>query len=1171
LCPASQTNRTAPRYKWVESSDLRGRDFLKDSQGEFGRFGMKRSALVTLSIIFIQLVLSIISRPDRVGLFAQSASPLGWQQLTNTKIRPLCPSDPSLQAWTGCSAVTSAWSSAVFDSKRNRMIIWGGGHWDYAGNELYALDLSSKTMQRITDPGLPAAPYSPCQESIANGTQPNSRHTYDGITYMANSDKMFVFSGILACGAALKSSATWTFDMVTGQWQQLNPSGTGPRAAIGVVAVYDPNTGKVFVHDDINFFSYDPGTDKYQQLGSGGYQYIGQELTGVIDPVRKKLIMVGRGQQWIIDISPGSSTTMKPLGSTGGGAIVGSPSPGLAYDSANDRIVAWSGGDTVYCLNLDTNVWSPLTSAGGPGAAISAGTFGRWAYSPISNAFAVVNSIDSNAFILSLDSSLSDTIPPTVAITSPSSGSAVSGSVTVTASASDNIGVAGVQFKLDGAALGSEVAVSPYSVTWNTASLANGSHVLTATARDAAGNVATSAAVTVTVNNSADTQPPSVPTNLSAVAGSSTQVNLSWSVSTDNVAVAGYRIMRDGTQVGTSAATAYSDSGLTASTTYAYTVSAYDASSNVSAPSAASSVTTPAPQALTSIGPGCTTATYIDKDCDGYGVGKKSSASYPLGLNTTYTTGDMPDADDTDPSVNTAAQWQARWGSNNAGMVSFLQQKKGFTNTSRVFYISQSGSDSHGVVNDPSHPFRTAVPIRTALHDLQGGAVIVRGGSWTDLDFHACGNNSVCWALTGAQGNPVYVMSYPGEKVETTLPFSHNGTPNAGTYWPQENMGYVTFDGITWTSPNYDLGDGIDLTDTDHMTFRNCEFAGWHQTFFGNHSEYITIDNCVFHDMGTHAIYFGSSGMVSYGAADFDFADDSAKYLAGTSVGASHDCNILNNVLYNNGSSGYEPLHMNTYAQNNLIEGNIISYSGGTGIGLQSGVYYTIIRNNLIFDNSRAGITMSLYGPDKQAATIRYITIENNTIWVGSRSGSIRSENPSYGIEANDYSSATGHWIKDITVRNNIICSDLTNAMPIVSFRRNSYPNTWIFANNMFWGSTGAPASSNYVMTISNTSYPDGSDTGSYTFSELAGHVNSFLGNLYVNPGFQNAASTFAPNIGLFNFQLSSTSPAINAGSSGTSAIDIRGNVRKPPIDIGAYEYSSATAPLPPMNLIIKK
>src|SRR5262245_46091250 len=95
-----------------------------------------------------------------------------------------------------------------------------------------------------------------------------------------------------------------------------------------------------------------------------------------------------------------------------------------------------------------------------------------------------------------------DTISPSVVMTAPSGGATVSGTtVTVRATASDNIGVTGVQFKLDGANLGSEDTSSPYSITWNTTTTSNGSHALTATARDAAGNTTTATAVNVTVNN----------------------------------------------------------------------------------------------------------------------------------------------------------------------------------------------------------------------------------------------------------------------------------------------------------------------------------------------------------------------------------------------------------------------------------------------------------------------------------------------------------------------------------------------------------------------------------------------------------------------------------------------------------------------------------------------
>lgn len=86
-------------------------------------------------------------------------------------------------------------------------------------------------------------------------------------------------------------------------------------------------------------------------------------------------------------------------------------------------------------------------------------------------------------------------------MTSPASGASVTGTVTVSADASDAVGVAGVRFFVDGVAIGTEDTTAPYAVAWDTTTAGDGSHTLTAVARDASANTATSAPVTVTVAN----------------------------------------------------------------------------------------------------------------------------------------------------------------------------------------------------------------------------------------------------------------------------------------------------------------------------------------------------------------------------------------------------------------------------------------------------------------------------------------------------------------------------------------------------------------------------------------------------------------------------------------------------------------------------------------------
>ncbi len=116
-------------------------------------------------------------------------------------------------------------------------------------------------------------------------------------------------------------------------------------------------------------------------------------------------------------------------------------------------------------------------------------------------------------------SSGDDTVPPTVSLTSPASGATVSSTVILSANASDNVGVSSVPFSVDGTVVGTDTT-SPYTFSWNSTSVPNGSYTITATAVDTSGNQATSNAVTVTVLNS------------SGVSGGGTTISLVSSTST---------------------------------------------------------------------------------------------------------------------------------------------------------------------------------------------------------------------------------------------------------------------------------------------------------------------------------------------------------------------------------------------------------------------------------------------------------------------------------------------------------------------------------------------------------------------------------------------------------------------------------------------------------------
>jgi chitodextrinase len=210
------------------------------------------------------------------------------------------------------------------------------------------------------------------------------------------------------------------------------------------------------------------------------------------------------------------------------------------------------------------------------------------------------NSAGDSDWILVLEASVG---PDTTVPSTPTALSGASPSpsqVTLAwAASSDNVGVAGYSIFRDGLPVGTS-AVAAFV---DSGLIASRSYAYNVSAFDAAGNVsARSSPLAVTTQAAPDTTPPSVPASLLSSNVSSTSVSVSWSPSSDNVAVAGYSVYRNGTQVGLVALPSYSDSGLVPSTTYTYTVAAFDAAGNRSAQSSGLVVTTQATQTSITIG-----------------------------------------------------------------------------------------------------------------------------------------------------------------------------------------------------------------------------------------------------------------------------------------------------------------------------------------------------------------------------------------------------------------------------------------------------------------------------------------------------------------------------------------------------------------------------------------
>jgi hypothetical protein len=268
-----------------------------------------------------------------------------------------------------------------------------------------------------------------CPAALPDGN-PNSRHTYDGLTYLANIDKMLSFGGVVACNNGSHLEDLWSLNLANLSWQRMDPvngaSGQQPAdfyTPVPPIAVYDPNTQLTFISDTNQLWSYNDSTNTYNFInGSANVPY---ESTAVLDPKRKMIYFIGTtgspsggyagGPNGFaaISIAAGSNYAVQDWTSqvTGCDGLAQAEWPGVAYDSATDRVVGWPNfGNTVYIFNPDTKSCTTQTFPNGPpnstdfnGVTYSTGTFGRFQYFPGLDVFALVNFWTNNAYVLRLN------------------------------------------------------------------------------------------------------------------------------------------------------------------------------------------------------------------------------------------------------------------------------------------------------------------------------------------------------------------------------------------------------------------------------------------------------------------------------------------------------------------------------------------------------------------------------------------------------------------------------------------------------------------------------------------------------------------------------------------------------------------------------------------------
>jgi len=384
--------------------------------------------------------MSISLLGNGVQLSAGQTYQPGWTDLgSGTQIQGVCPptnaNGNTYDFPFYCGGAVRAWSGGIADTKRNRLIVWGGGHVDYSGNEVYSLNLSDNppTMTRIWGPGSQVYPncanepgLDGVDPSALSDGSPNSRHTWYNLTYIPTADAMFSFTGGLAnCGS--HTNDTWMLNLSTLQWTQMNPvngfdpytgSSTTFSGFFYAVSDYDPNTDTVFVAwSNCCLLQYNWHTNTYTVLSTNtAYPY---SSGGVIDSNRKRFWFFGAAYEsttliaGYVDLTGSDGYIFHDITSSTSGCNGLSPSsrpadgayPGLAYDSTIDEIVGWPvwGGNTAYIFDPDTLACTTQISPSGPANTSATGVFGRWRYFPGLDVFAVVNDYDQDAYVFKLD------------------------------------------------------------------------------------------------------------------------------------------------------------------------------------------------------------------------------------------------------------------------------------------------------------------------------------------------------------------------------------------------------------------------------------------------------------------------------------------------------------------------------------------------------------------------------------------------------------------------------------------------------------------------------------------------------------------------------------------------------------------------------------------------
>jgi hypothetical protein len=319
-------------------------------------------------------------------------------------------------------------SGASYDSVRNRMVVFGGGHGDYAGNEIMTFDIDTLKWIRINDPSprfdetglIERSGYYPDAYGNPDLQQPRSRHSYWSQIYVPTIDRYCAISSFGTFPIGLGASHVDCFDFATRLWSQKKDA---PNAGGLLTSTFDPSTNRVWVMGNRGVASgylaeWDAATDTWTRRSTSP-SGVNDRSGPLLDTKRRRLVFLGGGAVRMFDLNQSGMLASQLITLQGDVEIINRDRPGFAYDPVNDKYVAYSGVESggtrdIYVIDPVTWISTRTTLGGSVAPAIPAsvdtggwfnGIYGRLAYIPTKNAFIFINNhIKDSVFFFKLSS-----------------------------------------------------------------------------------------------------------------------------------------------------------------------------------------------------------------------------------------------------------------------------------------------------------------------------------------------------------------------------------------------------------------------------------------------------------------------------------------------------------------------------------------------------------------------------------------------------------------------------------------------------------------------------------------------------------------------------------------------------------------------------------------------